>query len=360
MFDELVRTLVPISAHELVASLDKAIVFGAGSSGISAKQVLEKKSVEVRYFVDNNKSIHGTVIDGLSVQSPSNLLKDKDIAVLIASDWSKEIAVQLREMKHEHYFYFGFCFDYERWIGHFSPNVITENLNKLEQVYHLLEDDLSRQVFASIVKFRLTLDPEYLIFSSYDQYFHSIVRPVNHDVIIDGGAWIGDSATAFGNQLKGDCHIFSFEPTRENYDRLIHNISKEHLSDTVRPVNAGLWSNSCQMSVDNTLANSMQYQVSEGRHESIRVVDLDSFVQDEETVVNLVKMDIEGSEIEALKGAQRTLSEQKPKLQISIYHRPDDLWKIPLLINNINSDYKFYLGHHSQHLFDTVLYATGE
>ena len=68
-------------------------------------------------------------------------------------------------------------------------------------------------------------------------------------------------------------------------------------------------------------------------------------------------MDIEGSELKALLGAKELLEKQKPKLAICIYHLYNDLWEIPLLIKNINPSYKLYMGHHSQNLFETVIYA---
>jgi len=77
----------------------------------------------------------------------------------------------------------------------------------------------------------------------------------------------------------------------------------------------------------------------------------------ESVKVNTIKMDIEGSEIEAIKGAKETILRYCPKLQICVYHKMDDLWNIPLLIRSINPKYKFYLGHHSQNIFDTLLYA---
>lgn len=68
-------------------------------------------------------------------------------------------------------------------------------------------------------------------------------------------------------------------------------------------------------------------------------------------------MDIEGAELEALYGAKRIISEQRPKLAISIYHRPEDIVELSHLIMKYNDSYKFYLRHHSIVSWDTVLYA---
>ena len=63
--------------------------------------------------------------------------------------------------------------------------------------------------------------------------------------------------------------------------------------------------------------------------------------------IDLIKMDIEGSELKALEGAQECIKKFKPKLQISIYHNMEDLWSIPLFVNNLKPQYRFFIGHHS-------------
>jgi hypothetical protein len=69
-------------------------------------------------------------------------------------------------------------------------------------------------------------------------------------------------------------------------------------------------------------------------------------------------MDIEGAELNALKGAERIIKEQKPKLAICIYHKPEDVWEIPNLLLDFVPDYKFYIRHCTYSSFlDTVLYA---
>jgi hypothetical protein len=83
-------------------------------------------------------------------------------------------------------------------------------------------------------------------------------------------------------------------------------------------------------------------------------VKLDTYVKEP---VTFIKMDIEGGEYNALVGAREIIREQKPKLAISVYHRDDDLIKIPLLIHEMLPEYRFYLRHHTPFNVDTVLYA---
>jgi FkbM family methyltransferase len=72
---------------------------------------------------------------------------------------------------------------------------------------------------------------------------------------------------------------------------------------------------------------------------------------------NLIKMDVEGSEMDALEGARKTLAAHRPGLAISAYHTPHHLWQIPEQLASWNLGYTFYLRAHMHQGFDTVLYA---
>ena len=88
----------------------------------------------------------------------------------------------------------------------------------------------------------------------------------------------------------------------------------------------------------------------------IQCVKLDDYI-DKEDIVTWIKMDIEGSEQEALVGSKNIIIENKPILTISAYHKPQDLWEIPYYIHELVPEYRFYLRHHTTAMDDTVLYA---
>ena len=68
-------------------------------------------------------------------------------------------------------------------------------------------------------------------------------------------------------------------------------------------------------------------------------------------------MDIEGSELAALRGARQCILENKPKLAVCLYHKPQDMWEIPLMIKEMLPEYKIYIRHHTDLLNETVCYA---
>ena len=91
--------------------------------------------------------------------------------------------------------------------------------------------------------------------------------------------------------------------------------------------------------------------------DSFPFVSIDDYVKERNLRVNVIKMDIEGGEGDALKGAQRTLREMKPRLMISVYHKYDDLWALRERIQAANPEYAFYFGHHTPVQWESILYA---
>ena len=85
------------------------------------------------------------------------------------------------------------------------------------------------------------------------------------------------------------------------------------------------------------------------------VVTLDSFFGSEK--VDFIKMDIEGVELEAIEGAYQIIKQQSPTLAVCLYHKPEDIWEIPLRIKDIQPEYNIYIRHHTDLLNETVCYA---
>ncbi len=330
----------------------KVIVFGVGGNLSTALKFLKENKIEVLYLSDNNIKFHNTLVNNIKVISPEQI-RNYDLSVLIISMYASDIGKQLKNLGIKEYYDFSYVFDYNRWKEHFNIKLLEENFQKINDVLNLLEDEGSKIVFDSLIKYRKTSDPSYIRTANYIDYFHPIVSPEKTDVIIDGGAWKGDSCLDFNNKLNNNCKIYSFEPDSNNYKSLCENVKSYK---NIVPVKFGLSSKNDTLYFTEA-AHDMQHQIVEYETNiKIEVISLDRFTKDKEPI-NFIKMDIEGSEQKALLGAKELLEKQKPKLAICIYHLYNDLWEIPLLIKSINPSYKLYMGHHSQNLFDTVIYA---
>ncbi len=346
------------SLEEMIASVKDVIIFGAGRSGRDARRYLEERGVEVILFCDNNLKKQGTIVDSVEVIAPQRLLNHKDTTVIIASDWAGDMAMQLKNMGIERYYDLTpLVSELGRFEGHFSQQTILEHIDALEEVLNLFEDEASKKTLLSIIEYRLTMDPSCIERCAFGQYYHPYVRPEKGDTIVDAGAWVGDSCVSFAEHVDRRCRILSFEPEDRNHAILMENIEKRNLTDVVTPVKAGLWNRRCSMYMDVLHENTMLHRIDEEGTQKIELIPLDEFVEDVDGRIDLVKMDIEGAEREAIDGARESMLNDRPKLQVCIYHEVDDLWRIPIMISSMGSGYRFYMSHHSQILYDTVLYA---
>jgi len=334
------------------------IIFGASSGGIYLKNFLGLSGYVINNYCDNDQKKWGNFIDGIKVVRPCDLfnLKQGNILVCIASNWAREIAAQLEQMGIE---YLDLTNWSDRWKASFDPELINTNVGLIEKTYRLFEDKYSKACYQSVLKYRLTMKPEVLCLSDYEQYFHPLVKPEEEEVIIDGGAFDGITAQRFNLALKDNCTIYSFEPELKNWEALQNKIEKLGLS-TVKAVKLGLWDQDSQSFLNIESDSGLGFYIDLNGTQRISLTSIDSFVKRESVIPDLIKLDIEGSELKALQGAVDTLKSYRPKLITSIYHKPGDLWEIPLYIDSLDCGYRFYLGHHSQNVTETVLYCRAD
>lgn len=187
-----------------------------------------------------------------------------------------------------------------------------------------------------------------------DQYFGpSFITYGEEEVFVDVGCCnLRDSIN-----LRDHCphvkKVYAFEPDPENYKVCQRNKEKYHFSQAeILPF--GAWSEDTTLHF--TALGSGISRVSDIGEVAVPVRAIDHVIPLEEQIT-FIKMDIEGSELEALKGARETIQRCKPKLAICIYHKPEDMTEIPLYIHSLVPEYKFYVRHHSNCFSETVLYA---
>lgn len=191
-------------------------------------------------------------------------------------------------------------------------------------------------------------------FSLYSpQYFDKeIMIPRDNEVFVDGGCF--DCGTdrefikwCFGNYKK----IYAFEPDTQNYERCAEWCSLENIKN-IELFNRGLWNCETELSFQET--GDSCARVGEGTV-VIRTISIDIVTKGEP--VSFIKLDIEGAELEALRGAERTIRRCHPRLAICIYHKPEDIIEIPAYILSLYEGYRLYLRHYSLGVSETVLYA---
>lgn len=235
-----------------------------------------------------------------------------------------------------------------------------KNIEGYEWAFNFFVDDLSKQLVLD--KYALHTMDKYLSPNTQAEcYYEDYLTFGDGEVFIDGGAYIGDSAERFAQRQNGKYkHIYSFEPDAENFEK-----ARESLKclPNVTLVPSGLWSKSGQMEFshhDISSSSSMFYLSKEYTSSTVSVISLDEFFAEKslEDYPTFIKMDIEGSEKEALLGAQHIIQTKKPKLAICAYHKLEDIYELPQTILRIRSDYRMILRQHLHGYVDTILYAT--
>ena len=160
--------------------------------------------------------------------------------------------------------------------------------------------------------------------------------------VIDVGGFIGDSAILFEKEFT-DKNVYTFEPTKENHELTKRTIQLNN-SSRIIPIKMALGANKSTMQI-NTCAggcSSMAFHITD-RVENVEVTTLDIFAKEHNLKIGLIKVDIEGFEMQFLQGAKETICAQKPALCISIYHSGDDYFNIKPLIESWNLGYKFQI-----------------
>ena len=145
--------------------------------------------------------------------------------------------------------------------------------------------------------------------------------------------------------------IFAFEPDENNF-RKCKSVLERIDNVSYQLIPKGLWNSEAVL--DFCASSNEGSRFVAGGGTCIPVTSLDAVIDGK---VTFIKMDIEGAEYEALKGAERLIREYKPKLAVSVYHKPEDIWELPGLILSFCPEYTFYLRHYSLSSEETVLYA---
>lgn len=212
------------------------------------------------------------------------------------------------------------------------------------------------------------------------QYFYArgpMIQPEAGDVCIDAGSCNGEVSLQFAQAVGEHGRVYGFEFVPANLEVLRKNLAlNPELEKRIKIIPHPVWQTSNEemgfadrgpssfVTVDEVpqVADGPSF-VSGGivASESLKVKTMaidDMVVQEGLSKVDYIKMDIEGAEVNALLGARETIQKHKPKLAICVYHKKDDFYTIPTLINQIYPGYAFYLDHYTIHREETVLYAT--
>lgn len=232
-------------------------------------------------------------------------------------------------------------------------NVIKRDL-VIDSFDHKLDRLIHSSVIKSISKYYVPdnyVEPPIFYYKYGLCFIDNLKKPFGN--VIDAGAFVGDSCVLFNDCLK-PAKIFAFEPDEINFSKLKYCINRNSF-DNVVPINCALGEKTGNVKIKNQ--GVVSCVSSSGQN--AKLLSIDEFVETNNIAVDLIKMDIEGYEYNAIVGAQKTIQKHKPILLISIYHTAKDFFEIKPFLEKIVPEYRFKIVHlnYEHPIVDTILIA---
>lgn len=344
----------------MASIVDGVYLYGAGFIGRWAVDYLERNGLPVLGFVDSNQEKWGKFINGKQVFSPSENCIFEAKTILITS----------RHAVHA----------VKKSLSHLNAAimsidalvVIHSSKNQIEKITKLLEHDhKSIQTFYAVISAMLSGSTRSLKPIANNKPFFDIFGFFNRneEIFVDAGSYVGDSLERFIWSVNGVFrHIHAFEPGPLQFKALKKRVERLRqewalTEDSISLINKGITSENRIARIDNStnLIQTKVYDNDSFHNDSsinIETTSLDSYFDGNN--FTFLKVDIEGSESALLQGARKSINKFRPRIALSVYHYPTDIFDLPLQLNSLNTDYSFQLRHHSSQLMDTVLYAKDE
>jgi FkbM family methyltransferase len=337
-------------------------IFGAGKFGRDLCEVLLAKNFMVLGFIETQPRMNQLM--DLPVHSWQQLSNSDRQAQLVIGIYNRGMPLDALEriareadfgdvmMPWDSYGQFEAELGWRYWLG--GRDRLLQKLDELEATHALLSDVASQTCLRDIVRFRLGLNHCYGSFRHEEpQYFNTLTlnadvqKPIHY---VDGGAYNGDTLMELA-ALRPIEQAYLFEPDAENFAALQKNLHKQEIPVHCLPL---ALSDSYQM-LSFSAGNGEAGTISVNGTVHIAAMALDDLLHNQST--DFIKLDVEGGEIAALRGAAQLITRSRPVLAISFYHRAQDLWEIPQLLRTLCPDYHFFLRQHYFNSFDSVLYA---
>ncbi len=279
----------------------------------------------------------------------------KDALVLFTSTGSpKEVKKELDRRSFENFSYLAF-FKYSNFNLEKPPFIcdfkedFKINYKEYEKTYKLLADKKSKEIFQKLINFKISFDLKFMkgfTNNHKEQYFDKQLIPkIKNIVFVDGGSYVGDTIPSIITNFPDFKKIYCIEP-----NSLHISIAKRDFADikNIEFINCGL---GYKVETSKT-EEKLQYNCKHD-YQTQNTNTIDNLIDEK---IDFLKLDIEGAEQSALKGARKSIKKYTPILAVCVYHKAEDWHKIPKIVLDINSNYDIYLRHYMEGIFETVLY----
>ena len=330
------------------------VIYGMGNGADKIISELERLGVRPCGIMASDDFVRGQSFRGFTVRRLWDIEREtEDPIILIAFGTQRqEVIGHILALKERHTVlapdvpvYGSNIFDHVFYRAH---------REELEQVYELLSDEQSRKVLHNVIRFKLSgsIDELTEIFTPRQEVFENLLCPSDDESYLDLGAYKGDTISEFLEYTHGTYRcITALEPDRKTFLRL-----REYAGgmERVRLFNMGIWNTDTDLCFHDSQGRGSSIGQSGGTLTPVTCID----TLFRRRKVSYIKLDVEGAEAEALSGGRMVIARDCPMINMAIYHRSEDLFRLPLLLHEINPHYRIYLRQHP-HIpaWDLNLYA---
>jgi len=339
-------------------------IFGAYKIGVKIARHALLSGCSLKGFIDNDQAKDGHFVEGISISHPSVLDLNGEVVIVASGRHGNAIQQQLREIAdvrivNMHEFLYaleapqGPESDFTSFVH--SPH---QEAFRFISAFLRLDDERSRQVFDGLIGMRtgLSINLADDIKSPFDEeYFDcSFVSSEQAARFVDAGAFTGDTLRRLEQRFGPVKQAYLFEPELPAYYEALKSFSERQ---NVWLFNMGLDESPSRAVYQPTLSCDMTHEiegpVAPGTTSYIQGVPLDEVLRG---MVGLFKLDIEGMEARALRGARATIVRDRPVLAVCAYHRADDYWRLIDEVQAIRPDYRIAIRLYADILEDITLY----
>jgi FkbM family methyltransferase len=347
---------------------------------------LRRLGIEPIAFADNDPTLWHTRVDGVQILPPEEAvaLFGKKAAFVITIYNGSSVREQLHQMNCPKVVSFEMLFHrfpetFLPYLGLDVPSGIFKQASDVRRALALWADDLSRQEYVAQLTYGASLDHTCLPSPSDPSHTYfppELVKKTANETFVDCGAFEGDTIRRYLEHCGSVFHrIIAFEPDPGNFLRLEAYVSTlpGSLREKIVIRQAAVTRQGQKVLLDFTGSAASTILGTDGsgtetsnvrkttpHTESKGEIRVDGICLDEsvpEDGPSYVKMDIEGGELDALHGASRLMSRSRSVWAVAMYHRQDDLWRIPLFIRSLSDEYRLFLRRYAEGFAETVCYA---
>lgn len=344
--------------NKLKKSCKPIIVYGCSDYSEIIYRYLKENEIEIDGFVvDKQYWKENMYIDTKRVECISDYDIEKYNVVIGFGDVGKSKFIMDSEnlLKSKFYFLWNPVKYYE-W----DEEYVRKNWDLLLGVYEGVADNKSRKTLFELILAKLNKYCSRGLLEAADtnrHYFNDLTfcNDAENEVYLDCGAYTGDTIFQYAEftDMKYK-KIYAFEPCKDFVEDLKENVEK---LKNIEIFNKGAWKEETILSFESN--GEVSYVFDGAGENSVQVTTIDKVIPKDEKVT-FIKMDIEGSELEALQGACKTIRRNMPKMAICCYHKKNDLISLFYYIKKFESveeKYNIYIRHHSNNACETILYA---